>query len=67
MSEQLYLSDAVLKINNTAHMVWTLLETFVNMELSRMNELDADAALQAFGAEPWTNPNQLPGDLTFGS
>ena len=51
---------------SAAHMVWTLLETFVNMELSRMNELDADAALQAFGADPWNNPNSNPGDLTFG-
>lgn len=49
-----------------AHMVWTLLETFVNMQLSRMNELDADAALQAFGADALNSPNQSPGELTFG-
>ncbi|KAI0340340.1 hypothetical protein BDW22DRAFT_1360280 [Trametopsis cervina] len=45
--------------------VWTLLETFINMEFSRMNELCPDKALENCGTIPWDNPNRPPGDLTF--
>ncbi|KAI0088313.1 hypothetical protein BDY19DRAFT_994221 [Irpex rosettiformis] len=45
--------------------VWTLLETFVNMELSRMNELCPDKALAACSTIPWDNPSRTPGELTY--
>ncbi|KAI0694109.1 hypothetical protein BC835DRAFT_1406517 [Cytidiella melzeri] len=51
--------------NRGPHLVvWTLLETFVNMEFSRMNELCPDQALESCGTIPWNNPNRTPGELT---
>lgn len=49
----------------SAHLVWSLAETFVYLELARMSELSADELLDDSSVEPWTNP-QNPGDLAFG-
>ncbi len=49
------------------HTVWTLLETFVNMELSRMNELCPDDVFKDCNTVPWNNPSRTPGELTYGT
>ncbi|KAI0364511.1 hypothetical protein BV20DRAFT_1107189 [Pilatotrama ljubarskyi] len=48
-----------------AYQVWTLLELFANMDLARLSELCVDAAMNAFAAEPWSNPAERPGDLSY--
>ena len=45
--------------------MWSLLETFVNMDLARTTELNIDEALEAFDADPWKNPVTSPGDHAF--
>lgn len=45
--------------------MWSLLETFVNMDLARTTELNIDEALEAFDAEPWKNPATPPGEHAF--
>lgn len=42
--------------------MWSLLETFVNMDLARTTELNIDEALEAFDADPWKNPATPPGE-----
>ncbi|KAI8972449.1 hypothetical protein BD414DRAFT_560365 [Trametes punicea] len=45
--------------------VWTMLELFANMDLARLSELSVDAAMNAFSVEPWSNPSERPGDLSY--
>ncbi|KAI0634033.1 hypothetical protein C8Q77DRAFT_1109415 [Trametes polyzona] len=47
------------------YQVWTMMELFANMDLARMSELNVDAAMNAFIAEPWTSPAERPGDVSF--
>ncbi|EKM56764.1 uncharacterized protein PHACADRAFT_207955 [Phanerochaete carnosa HHB-10118-sp] len=45
--------------------VWALLETFVYMEYSRLSELHADQLIEDIAVDPWSRPNEGPGDLAF--
>ncbi|KAH9949345.1 hypothetical protein B0H21DRAFT_820149 [Amylocystis lapponica] len=48
-----------------AHMVWSLLEIFANMDLALLSELSVDAAIEAFETEHWNSPVERPGDVSF--
>ena len=45
---------------------FTVLETFVYLELSRMADLDADTALKAFETDHWPKHIESPGDISYG-
>lgn len=39
-------------------------ETYTNLEIALLAELDADPCLVAFGAQEWTNPTDHPNMLS---
>lgn len=45
--------------------VWSVLETFVYMDLARTTELNIDMALSAFDTILWDNPSEQPGDVAY--
>jgi hypothetical protein len=45
--------------------MWKLVETFTNMDLAQLVDLDAEAVLVGFKPEPWLNPAQSPGELSY--
>jgi hypothetical protein len=46
-------------------LMWRLVETFTNMDLARLVDLDAQVVLEGFKPEPWSNPAQPPGELSY--
>lgn len=48
-----------------AYVVWSLVETFVNMDLARTTELNVDRALDAFDATLWSGAGEQPGDVAY--
>jgi hypothetical protein len=44
--------------------LWSLAETYTNMEIALLAELDADPCLKAFEAREWTNHVDRPGHLS---
>lgn len=46
-------------------LVWTLLESFVNMDLASPSNLSADKSLQPFAPDQWSSPVDRPGDFAF--
>ena len=46
--------------------LWSLAETYTNMEIALLAELDADPCLKAFEAREWTNHVDRPGHLSRG-
>lgn len=55
------------RLNNSyciAHFVWSILETFVNMDVALLTELSADQLLEAFMAENWGSAVDPPGNLS---
>ncbi|KAG0699074.1 hypothetical protein DFH29DRAFT_938334 [Suillus ampliporus] len=45
-------------------LMWKLVETFTNMDLAKLVDLDAHEVLEGFKPEPWSNPAQPPGELS---
>ncbi|KAI0767227.1 hypothetical protein C8Q74DRAFT_941235 [Fomes fomentarius] len=56
--------EFMIPTSGTALQVWTLLEILANMDLARLSELNVDAALNAFAADPWASPGDRPGDVS---
>lgn len=54
----------VTHVRGIALQVWTILEILANMDLARLSELNVDAALNAFAADPWASPGDRPGDVS---
>ncbi|KAG2134094.1 hypothetical protein DEU56DRAFT_950266 [Suillus clintonianus] len=50
--------------NGPELLMWKLVETFTNMDLAKLVDLDAHEVLEGFKPEPWANPAQPPGDLS---
>ncbi|OAX43748.1 hypothetical protein K503DRAFT_680461 [Rhizopogon vinicolor AM-OR11-026] len=51
--------------NGPELIMWKLVETFTNMDLAQLVDLDAEAVLDVFKPEPWSNPAQPPGELSY--
>ncbi|KIP03120.1 hypothetical protein PHLGIDRAFT_254599 [Phlebiopsis gigantea 11061_1 CR5-6] len=54
--------------NGPARLVWSMLETFVYLDLARLTELSADSLLDQLPIDPWSpgaNGSQSPGHLAF--
>ncbi|OJA16555.1 hypothetical protein AZE42_00636 [Rhizopogon vesiculosus] len=51
--------------NGPELIMWKLVETFTNMDLAQLVDLDAEAVLEVFKPEPWSNPAQPPGELSY--
>lgn len=45
--------------------MWKLVETFANMDLAKLVDLDAEEMLKGFKPDPWSNPVQPPGELSY--
>ncbi|KAG1903591.1 uncharacterized protein F5891DRAFT_77642 [Suillus fuscotomentosus] len=50
--------------NGPELLMWKLVETFTNMDLAKLVDLDAHEVLEGFKPEPWSNPAQPPGELS---
>lgn len=50
--------------NGPELLMWKLVETFTNMDLAKLVDLDAHEVLEGFKPEPWSNPVQPPGELS---
>ncbi|KAG1888259.1 hypothetical protein F4604DRAFT_1916175 [Suillus subluteus] len=50
--------------NGPELLMWKLVETFTNMDLAKLVDLDAHEVLEGFKPEPWSNPAQSPGELS---
>ncbi|KAG1752094.1 hypothetical protein EDB19DRAFT_1903493 [Suillus lakei] len=50
--------------NGPELLMWKLVETFTNMDLTKLVDLDAHEVLEGFKPEPWSNPAQPPGELS---
>ncbi|PCH34125.1 hypothetical protein WOLCODRAFT_113208 [Wolfiporia cocos MD-104 SS10] len=54
-----------LLLKGPRHLIWSLLEIFVNMDLALLSELNVDAAIAAFDPGRWSTPVELPGDVVY--